>query len=119
MKDELGAWQVVVELGKPFEPGRVGSEEMHDSERGENAPVVRLRVVSERGEPLPGRSMDGRRGIEVEARIVDAASPTTVSIGSSSRPVYARTTLARLPMPMWYETTARSSRPKTFFASVK
>ena len=120
VKDELGARQVVVKLGEPFEPGRVAPEEMHDPERGENAPVVRLRVVSERGEPLPGRSMDGRRGIEVEARVVDAGvADDRVDRIVVLRPVYARTTLARLPIPMWYETTARSSRPKTFFASVK
>ena len=34
MKDELGARQLVVELGEPFEPGWVAPEEMHDAERG-------------------------------------------------------------------------------------
>ena len=100
MQDELSARQPVVKLGEPFESDWVAPEEMHDSERGENAPVVRLRVVSERGEPFPGCSMDGRRGIEVEARVVDVVV-TDDGVDGPSLPVYARTTLARLPIPMW------------------
>ena len=71
VKDERGAWQTVVELGEPLESYGITPEQMHDPERSENAPVIRLRVVSERCEHLPGRSVGARRGIEVQTRIVD------------------------------------------------
>ena len=69
MQNQLGARATPVELGEAVEPCRILAEEAHDLARRENAPVVRLRVVAERGKPLPGFAMvDGRR-VEVDASV--------------------------------------------------
>ena len=102
-----------------LQPIPVLAVETHDLLRGEHAPVVGGRVVAEPEEQRVRRPRAVGRRVEEDTHPREILRLDEIGNRAVGGGREARRTFERFPTPMWYETTARSSRPSRSRAAVR